>query len=281
MLALCYGGGIDEFLSAISYVDSLLHGARCLVCRRPSEFKLLTNNSVGDAGVGSFCSCCLFRRLERGLGLNLLLLSNGHRLPHLLLFGKQFFGLSLRILHVQADLPDALHVFLRKTNHLLSRGPVLCLHSEPLKAGGALRCDDQGLVPLVPLLHQFLQQVFGSFRVRNNPLKSFLFLSCLPHAFRHRLEHTALGGLLCPFVGVCFVSPGLRTLKQRDEQRILCDRLQRCRNLFSPAGGWIVSQAVVEESGDIRLRRQERGGEKARRQTLAPAGAARFGNAPT
>src|ERR1039458_1824253 len=103
---------------------------------------------------------------------------------------------------------------------------------------------------------------------RNSPLKSFLFLSCLPHAFRHRLEHTALGGLLRSFVGVCFVSPGLRTLKQRDEQRVLCDRLQRCRDLFFPAGGWIVSQAVVKESSDIRLCRQESRGEKARRKTF-------------
>src|SRR6266542_1555754 len=281
MLALCNGGSIDEFLCATSYVDSHLRGARCLVCRRPSEFELLTNNSVGDAGVGSFCSCSLFRGLEVGLGLNLLLLGSGHRLPHLLLFGKQFFGLSLRILHVHPGLPDALHVFLRNTNQLLSSSAVLCLHSEPFKGRGAFRCDNQGLVPLVSLLDQFSQQVLGPFRVGNNPLKSFLFVSCFPHAFRHRLEHTALGSLLRTFVGVCFVSPGLRTLKQRDEQRVLCDRLQRGRDLFFPAGGRIVSQAIVEKGGDIRLCRQERGGEKAGRKTLAPAGAARLRNAPT
>ena len=48
-------------------------------------------------------------------------------MPRLVRFGKQFFSSSLRILHVHPDLSDALNVFLRKPDQLLSASEAYAL----------------------------------------------------------------------------------------------------------------------------------------------------------
>jgi hypothetical protein len=118
-------------------------------------------------------------------------------------------------------------------------------------------CDE---IPAVAL------DAFGVF---DNLFEALFFLARCGHPVRGDFEHAAPGGLLGAFVRVRFVAVGLRFPQQGEEQRVLRNGLQSRRDpVFSGRRG-IVVQAAAQHIGHVGLRRQQRRGEKARRQALA------------
>ncbi len=141
--------------------------------------------------------------------------------------------------------------------------------------------DSQCLLLLGAPIRQIPQLPLCAFRFGHNPLKLLLFVPRFVQPFRRHLEDTPLGGLLCSLVGVRRVPSRLRFSQQRDEQRVLRDRLQRCGDLFLTTAGRIILQAIAEYGAHVVLRGQERCREETCRKSLAAARAAGLGNAPT
>jgi hypothetical protein len=73
----------------------------------------------------------------------------------------------------------------------------------------------------------------------------------------------------------------LRFPQQRDEERVLRNRLQRRRNLFLSASGQITLQAIAKYGAHVVLRRQKRCRKETYRQSFSTATAARLWNTPT